>query len=71
MEMEKFANQIQKANRNDRNKAMIAFVVFVFFDFVLSGLAQYNDILFLVMWQCILVITALEVGRYQWNRYLY
>lgn len=71
MEIEKFANQIQKANRNDRNKAIVAFIVFLSFDFVLSGLAEYNDNWFLVMWECILVITALEVGRYQWNRYLY
>jgi hypothetical protein len=71
MEIQKIAQCIQSKNKNDWNKVILAFIGFIGFDFLIALMSGSNDLSFLLIGQCILVVTALEVGRYQWNRYLY
>lgn len=71
MDIHKFTKRIQKMNKNDYNKVILAFIAFLGFDFCMTLMSGCNGLSFLLIGQCILVVTALEVGRYQWNRYLY
>lgn len=71
MDIQKFARWIQINNKNDWNKAILAFIGFLVFDFCMILMSGSNSLSLLIIGQCILAVTALEVGRYQWNRYLY
>lgn len=71
MDLQKFAESIQRANKVDWKKDILAFVGFIGFDFCMVLISVNNNLLVSLISLCILFVTALEVGRYQWNRYLY
>lgn len=71
MNIEMFAEWVQRKNKTGQNKVILAFIAFLGFDFLTALLSGNNSLLFLLAGQCIVVVTAMEVGRYQWNRYLY
>lgn len=70
MDIEKFARQIKIANKKDRNMAILTMLGFLAFDFCVILTSEYK-IGVLLLGECIVIATALNAGRYQWNRYLY
>jgi len=72
MDIQKFAQWIQKNNKDDRSKMVLSFIAFLGLDFCMTLLSGSKGAIFsLLARQCIVVAAALEVGRYQWNRYLH
>jgi hypothetical protein len=71
MNVEQFAAQIRKENSNIRRKEIIAYLVLVAFGIFFSEVSTSSDILFFIIGECIVVVNALEIARYEWNQYVY
>lgn len=69
MEVKYFAKWVKKNNPSDHRKSILAYAGFAGFAFLFSLFGNDKGIAYYLAGSGILILAALGVGRYQWERY--